>query len=164
MYRTFLVAQMVKNLPALQETWVWSLGQEDLLEKEMATHSSILAWRIPWTEEACRRHSVELQKVRHDWLTKHSTAQQNLGPDPNFLDSKFSKLTITSYSTQVSHGHQEQKQPTQKLGGGFLFCFVLFKHWFLTKVDLFWNCVLSLDKTLNSVILCKKANVSTPNF
>ena len=46
-----LVAQMVKNLPAAQETWVQSLGQEDPLEKVMATHSSILAWRIPWTEE-----------------------------------------------------------------------------------------------------------------
>ena len=46
-----LVAQMLKNLPTMQETQVWSLGQEDPLEKEMATHSSILAWRIPWTEE-----------------------------------------------------------------------------------------------------------------
>ena len=46
-----LIAQMVKNLPAMQETWVWSLGREDPLEKRMATHSSILAWRIPWTEE-----------------------------------------------------------------------------------------------------------------
>ena len=48
---TSLVAQMVKNLPAMQETWVQSLGQEDSLEKEMATHSSMLAWEIPWTEE-----------------------------------------------------------------------------------------------------------------
>ena len=48
---TSLVAQSVKRLPMMQETWVQSLGQEDLLEKEMATHSSILAWRIPWTEE-----------------------------------------------------------------------------------------------------------------
>ena len=46
-----LVAQLVKNLPAVWETWVWFLGQEDSLEKEMAAHSSILAWRIPWTEE-----------------------------------------------------------------------------------------------------------------
>ena len=45
------MAQMVKNLPAMQETWVQSLGLEDALEKEMATHSSILAWEIPWTEE-----------------------------------------------------------------------------------------------------------------
>ena len=49
-----LVAQTVKNLPAMQETWVWSLGREDPLEKEMATHPSILAWRIPWTEEPGR--------------------------------------------------------------------------------------------------------------
>ena len=46
-----LVAQLVKNLPAVQETQVWSLGREDPLEKELAIHSSILAWRIPWTEE-----------------------------------------------------------------------------------------------------------------
>ena len=45
------MAQMVKSLPAMQETWVWSLGQEDPLKKEMATHSNILAWTIPWTEE-----------------------------------------------------------------------------------------------------------------
>ena len=49
-YMTSLVAQMVKNTPAVQETWVRSLGQKDSLEKGMATHSSILAWRIPWTE------------------------------------------------------------------------------------------------------------------
>ena len=53
-----LVAQMVKNLPAMQETWIWSLGWEDPLEKGMATHSSILAWRIPWTEEAGRLQSM----------------------------------------------------------------------------------------------------------
>ena len=49
--RASLVAQTVKNLPAMQETWVPSLGWEDALDKEMATHSSILAWRMPWTEE-----------------------------------------------------------------------------------------------------------------
>ena len=56
-----LVAQMVKNLPAKQETWVWSLGQEDSLEKGMDTHSSILAWRIPWTEEPGGLESMRLQ-------------------------------------------------------------------------------------------------------
>ena len=58
-----LVVQKVKNLPAMQETWVQSLGQEDPLEKGMATHSSILAWRIPWTEEPGRLQSVGLQRV-----------------------------------------------------------------------------------------------------
>ena len=57
---------MVKHPPAIQETQVRSLGQEDPLEKEMATHSSILAWRIPWTEEADRLQSMVLQRVRHD--------------------------------------------------------------------------------------------------
>ena len=57
---------MVKNPPAMLETWVQSLGWEDLLEKEIATHSSILAWRIPWTEEPDGLQSMELQRVRHD--------------------------------------------------------------------------------------------------
>ena len=61
-----LVAQMVKRLPAMQETWVRSLGREDPLEKEMATHSSILAWRIPWTEEPGRLQSMGLRRVRHN--------------------------------------------------------------------------------------------------
>ena len=51
MYRASLVAQIVENLPAMQETWVQSLGRADSLEKGMATHSSIVTWRIPWTEE-----------------------------------------------------------------------------------------------------------------
>ena len=54
--RTSLVAQLVKNLPAVQETQVWSLGWEDPLEKEMANHSSIVTWKIPWTEEPSRLH------------------------------------------------------------------------------------------------------------
>ena len=63
---SFLVAQLVKTLPAMQETWVRSLGWEDPLEGEMATHSSIPAWRIPWTEEPGRLQSMESQRVRHD--------------------------------------------------------------------------------------------------
>ena len=59
-----LVAQTVKNLPAMQQTWVWSLGWEDPLEGGMATHPSILAWRIPWTEEATGLQSIGSQKVR----------------------------------------------------------------------------------------------------
>ena len=57
LFKSFLVPQMVKNLPAMQETRVRSLGQEDPLEKGMATHSNILAWRTPWTEEASRMQS-----------------------------------------------------------------------------------------------------------
>ena len=62
----FSGGSVVKNLPAMQETLVQSLGQEDPLEKGMATHSSILAWRIPWTEEHSGLQSMGLQRVRHD--------------------------------------------------------------------------------------------------
>ena len=64
-----LMAQMVKNLPAVQETQVWSLGWEGPLEKGMATHSSILAWRIPWAVNPGGLQSMGLQRVRHDWAT-----------------------------------------------------------------------------------------------
>ena len=57
---------MVKSLPAMWETWDRSLGREDLLEKEMATHSNILAWKIPWMEESGGLQSMGLQRVRHD--------------------------------------------------------------------------------------------------
>ena len=60
------MAQRVKNPPANQETWVQSLGREDPLEKRMATHSSILAWRISWTEEPCGLQSMGSQRLGHD--------------------------------------------------------------------------------------------------
>ena len=64
--RASLVAQMVKNPPAMQETWIRSLGWEDPLEKGVATHFSILAWKIPRTEEPGGPQSMGLQRVRHD--------------------------------------------------------------------------------------------------
>ena len=65
-----MVAQMVKNLAAMQETWVQSLGQKNPLEKGMAAYSSILAWRIPWTEEPSGLQSIGSQRVAYDWPTK----------------------------------------------------------------------------------------------
>ena len=65
-YQTSLVAQMVKHLSTMQETWVQSLGWEDPLEKEMATHSRTIAWKIPWTEEPGRLQSMGSQRVGHD--------------------------------------------------------------------------------------------------
>ena len=61
-----LVSQMVKNLPAMQETWVCPLGQEDSLKKGMATHSSVLAWKIPWTEEPDGLESMGSQGIGHN--------------------------------------------------------------------------------------------------
>ena len=69
---TSLVAQRLKRLPPMWETRVQSLGREDPLEKEMATHSSILAWRIPWTEELGRLQSTGSQRVGHNWVTSLS--------------------------------------------------------------------------------------------
>ena len=68
-----LVAQMVKHLPAMPETQVHSLGQEDPLEKEMATHSSILAWEIPWMEEPGKLQSMGSQRLEHDSMTNTFT-------------------------------------------------------------------------------------------
>ena len=67
--RTSLVAQMVKNLPTMQDTWVGSLGQEYPLQKGVTTHSSILAWRIPWTEEPGGLQSTGSQTVGYDRVT-----------------------------------------------------------------------------------------------
>ena len=81
----FPVAQTVKNMPMIQETRVQSLGWEDPLEKGMASYSSILAWRIPWTEEPVRLQSVGLQRVRHDWVTNTHILilQQSKNPNTN---------------------------------------------------------------------------------
>ena len=69
---------VVKNSPRMQETWVWSLGWEDHLEKEMATHSSILAWEILWTEETGGLQSMGLQRVGQDWATKQQTSNNKM--------------------------------------------------------------------------------------
>ena len=65
MVTSFLIAQSVKNPPAMRDTWVRFLGREDPLEKKMATHSSILAWRLPWTEEPGRLQSMGSQETTH---------------------------------------------------------------------------------------------------
>ena len=76
--RASLMVQTVGNLPAMQESRVWSLGPENPLEKETATHSSILAWEIPWTEEPDRLQSMELQRVRHNWETNTQGKMRSL--------------------------------------------------------------------------------------
>ena len=85
---TSLVSQMVKCLPTMQETRVWSLGGEDPLEKEMATHSSTLAWKIPWTEVPGRLQSMGLQRVRHDWVTSLSFSLVPLHILASFVKNK----------------------------------------------------------------------------
>ena len=88
MARASLVAQLVTNLPAVQETWVQSLGQEDPLEKEMATHSSILAWEILGTEESGGLQSMGLQRVGNNFVTK----------PPPLLQRSRTELSLSSCS------------------------------------------------------------------
>ena len=76
-FRVSQVAQKVKNLPAIQETWVWSLDWKDPLEKGMAIHSSILAWKIPLTEVPGRLQSMGLQRVGHNWVANVHTHTPN---------------------------------------------------------------------------------------
>ena len=66
------MSQTIKNLPTVQETWVQSLDREDPLEKEMATHFTVLTWKIPWTEKPGRLQSIGSQWVRHNWATKRT--------------------------------------------------------------------------------------------
>ena len=88
---------MVKNPPAMQETQVQSLGQEDPLEKEMATHSSILAWRIPWTEDPDGLQSMGSQRVGHDLAAKPQS-ETNEEADGNFILAWSSVATVNIFS------------------------------------------------------------------
>ena len=94
-----LVVQNVKNLPAMRKTWVLSLGQEDPLEKGMATHSSILAWGTPWTEEPGGLQSMGLQVVGHDWVTNTTFCQEKPRQSmPSYLPTPCVELSLF-YST-----------------------------------------------------------------
>ena len=119
-----LVAQTIKHLPTMSETWIRSLGWEDPLEKEMATHSSTLAWKIPWMEEPGGLQSMESQRVRHNWATSllsfflcchtkglsyRSTEEQNRARNKNYsgrmclnrIHSLFQQILTTDSSLHV---------------------------------------------------------------
>ena len=95
----------IKKLPTVQETQerrVWSLGQEDPLEKEMATHSSILAWRTPWTEEPGGLQSMGLQRVRHDWACTHTCLYSALVPHSLAMpDARWENLSFFTTSNEM---------------------------------------------------------------
>ena len=116
---TSLVAQTVKCLPTIQETWVRSLGQEDPLEKEMATHFSILAWKIPWTKEPGRLQSMGSQRVGHDWVTSltYSLTKQFCLKEHtstvDFLRLKGSAITSKNCSWYLQYGHPDHELHTR---------------------------------------------------
>ena len=116
------MAQRVKNLPTrqeMQETCVQSLVREDLLEKEIATHSSILAWKTPWTVEPGRLQSMGSQRVGHNWATEHKCLQKinggkfashDLGSNPKCLDATVclhaQSLNLSNTATPGAVAHQ----------------------------------------------------------
>ena len=109
-----LMAQPVKNLPAMQETWIWSLGWEDPLEKGMTTHSSILAWEIPWKEQPGWLQSIGLQRVGHYWATKHTHTHTH-----TFIGKEKKKLNwgLTScFSIKPETTHSRQTLIISKCG------------------------------------------------
>ena len=95
------LAQMLKNPPAMQETRVTSLGQENPLEEEMATHSSILTWRIPWTEEPGEIQSVGSHRVRHDRAT-NTLKEAEITQDPQSPHNKIKGQTDAMDNHEIS--------------------------------------------------------------
>ena len=105
---------MVKYLPAMWDTWVWSLNQEDPLEKEMATRSSILAWTIPWTEDPDGLQSMGSQRVRHDWETNTSFHYNILLVHKTVGRVLYWKKTLTLGKIE---GRRREQQRMRWLGG-----------------------------------------------
>ena len=100
--KTSLVAQTVKRLSTMWETWVRSLGREDPLEKEMAIHSSTIAWKIPWIEEPGRLQSMGSQRVGHDWVTSLSLSFKKL-----YFINKLKHLFFSLYLAHPGIVNQE---------------------------------------------------------
>ena len=136
---TSLVAQTVKNLPTMQETQVQSLGREDPLEKRKATHSSILAWRIPWTEEPDKLQSTGSQRVGHDWATNIS-GQVNY--DFSTTKAWFLCLPIPPRWNILADSHQVGLKvffKVSKINLPFLIIFILW-----IKVQRYWDSLHTL--------------------
>ena len=100
---------MVENLPAMQETWVQSLGQEDPLEKGMATHSSTLAWRIPLTEESGRLQSVGLQRVGHNQANNIHNKAKIVTDSTDMFKHALLELFIRNLQTEILAVFQDQE-------------------------------------------------------
>ena len=133
-----LLAQRLKRLSAMQETWVRSLGREDPLEKEMATHCTILAQRIPWTEEPGRLQSTGSQRVGHDWVTSlHFTsligrdqdAEKDWGQEKGAAEDE---MVRQNYQLNA---HECEQTPGDSEGQASLVCYSPWGHkeWDMTE-------------------------------
>ena len=111
LWQASLVAQTVKCQPAIRETWVLSLGWEDPLEKAMATHSSALAWKIPWAEESGGLQVMGSRRVRHNWATNTFTfldsTEETLTPSLHLTLNRLSpwRLNLSSLPGQIGLSH-----------------------------------------------------------
>ena len=116
-YMASIIAQWISKLPAMQETWVWCLGQEDPLEKEMATHFSFLAWRIPWTEEPDRLSFIGSQRVKHN----QSDSTHKVKCALFHVDMQFSKHHFLKKDCSFPHWMILTRHICEYLFLGFLF-------------------------------------------
>ena len=113
-----LVAQTVKRLPTMRETWVQSLGWEDLLEKEMATHCSILAWKIPWMEEPGRLQSMGSQRVKHHWATSLISSSNEYSGQISFKMDWLDLLAVQGTESPLQH--HSSKAPILQRSASFI--------------------------------------------
>ena len=139
--RASLVAQRLKRLPAMLDTWVWFLGQEDPLEKEMATHSSILAWRIPWTEEPVGYSPWGSEELRHDWATSlHFHFLMGISPLSSGLPVRQPPTPSSSSPTAFGNWRLppqgEQNEETDVWPSGFSLFFLQLRSSFFLKTFL----------------------------
>ena len=155
-----LVAQMVKNLPAVQGAWVWFLGQEDPLKKGMATHSRILAWRIPWIEKTGGLQSKGLQRVGNNWATDthrcvyvlgYSVTSDSLWPHGLYLARLLCPWNFPGKNPGVGcHFLLQGVIPTQ----GSNLSLLCLLHWQVYSLSMHW--LESLTNTYRKLIKCIK--------
>ena len=142
-----LVAQRVKRLFAMQETWVWSLGQEDPLEKEMATHSRTLAWKIPWIEKPGRLQSMGSQRVGHDWVT--SLQCLYVESRKMVLKNLFAAQQWRNRYREETYGHGERGGQSEMYGVSNMETYII-----ICKIDSEWKFAVCLKEL-------KQGSVST---
>ena len=164
------MAQMVKNLPIAQETMVWSLGQEDPLEEEMATHSSILAWRISWREEPGGLQSMESQRCVHDRVSETHTQLLEVSPDIvlKVRANPWLKFTVGSQSYVSNSSYKLLSCSTSslhKLGLSYDLLFRFLFHFFSMDSSKVKPFLSGLDlRDLLEIRVSKRCHIIKPTF
>ena len=165
------MGQMVNNLPIEQETMVWSLGQEDPLEEEMATHSRILAWRISWTEESGGLQSMESQRFVHDCVTNtHTHNRMDVSPDIvlKLRVNPWLKFTVRSQSCVSNSSYKLLSCSTaslHKLGLSHELLFRFLFHFFSMDSSKVKPFLSGLDlRDLLEIRVSKKCLIIKPTF